>query len=338
MRLMSVPASYELNDLTLFTRDELLQPGPGEVLIRNHAVSLNYRDLLVVSGFSGWRPPPGRIPCSDAVGEVIATGRNVSRFSIGDRVMTSILPNWRDGQLTAAKREGGLGGPVRDGVLASMFLAEAESIVAVPDYLSDVEAATLPTAALTAWHAITRAHALRSDATILIGGTGGVSIFALQIALAAGARVLMTSGSDKKGAKVVSLGADAVVNYRENPDWSQQIVSLTNGRGVDLAVDIGGASTLNESIRSTMVGGTTSVVGLAGGLQASINLADVFQRNIRIDGIETGSVHMLEEMLEWFSLKKIKPLVHQVSQFEESRQAFHALQRGNHIGKICIQF
>ncbi|MGP2450731.1 zinc-dependent alcohol dehydrogenase family protein [Pantoea stewartii subsp. indologenes] len=338
MRLMSVPESYELNDLALFSREELLQPGPGQVLIRNHAVSLNYRDLLVVTGFSGWKPPPGRIPCSDAAGEVIATGRNVSRFRTGDRVMTSILPNWRDGQLTVAKREGGLGGPVRDGVLASVFLAEEESIVAVPDYLSDVEAATLPTAALTAWHAITRAQALRSDATVLIGGTGGVSIFALQIALAAGARVLMTSGSDKKGEKVVSLGADAAVNYLANPDWSQEILSITNGRGVDLAVDIGGASTLNESVRSTMVGGTTSIVGLAGGLHASINLAEVFQRNIRIDGIETGSVRMLEDMLEWFSLKKIRPLVHQVFKFEDSRQAFNTLKQGNHIGKICIQF
>lgn len=338
MRLIDIPESYELNDLIPANREDLPAPRHGQVLINNRAVSLNYRDLLVVTGYSRWRPPAGRIPCSDAVGEVIAVGKNVSRFKIGDRVMTSILPNWREGQLTAAKREGGLGGPAQDGVLASMLLADAESIVAVPDYLSDIEAATLPTAALTAWHAITRASALRSGATILIGGTGGVSIFALQIALAAGARVLMTSGSSEKCEKVIRLGADAAINYRQDPDWSQQIMSLTEGRGVDLAIDIGGASTLNESIRSTAVGGTTSIVGLAGGLQATINLAEIFQRNIQLDGIETGSVRMLEEMLDWFSIKKIKPLVSHTFQFEDSQQAFHALKQGNHIGKICIQF
>ncbi len=338
MRLIETPQSYKLHDLIPTNREDLPQPGHGQVLIRTRAVSLNYRDLLVVTGYTRWTPPAGRIPCSDAVGEVIAVGENVSRFRIGDRVMTAILPNWRDGQLTAAKREGGLGGPAKDGVLASMLLADAESIVAVPDYLSDIEASTLPTAALTAWHALTRANALRSNATILIGGTGGVSIFALQIARAAGARVLMTSGSDEKIEKVIKLGAHAVVNYRKDPDWSQQVVALTEGRGVDLAIDIGGASTLNESIRSTAIGGTTAIVGLAGGLEATINLAEIFQRNIRLDGIETGSVRMLEDMLDWFNSKKIKPVINHVFNFEESQQAFQALKHGNHIGKICITF
>ena len=338
MRLIETPQSFELYDLLPTNREDLPQPASGQVLIRTRAVSLNYRDLLVVTGYTRWRPPAGRIPCSDAVGDVIAVGKNVSRFRVGDRVMTSILPNWRDGQLTAAKREGGLGGPAQDGVLASQLLADAESIVLVPDYLNDIEASTLPTAALTAWHALTRANALRPDATVLIGGTGGVSIFALQIACAAGARVLMTSGSNEKIEKVIRLGADAVINYRENPDWSQQIVALTDGRGVDLAIDIGGASTLNESIRSTAIGGTTSIVGLAGGLEATINLAEVFQRNIQLDGIETGSVRMLEEMLDWFSSKNIKPVINQVFHFEESLQAFQALRHGNHIGKICIRF
>ncbi|MFT9073219.1 MAG: NAD(P)-dependent alcohol dehydrogenase [Gluconobacter potus] len=252
--------------------------------------------------------------------------------------MTTILPKWIDGPLTAEKRADGLGGPTADGVLAELRLLDAEGLVSVPLYLSDVQAATLPTAALTAWHAITRSGVLRPGATILVGGTGGVSLFALQVGLAAGARVIVTSSSNDKLDQMKTLGAYAGFNYRDDPAWPDQVVALTQGCGVDLAIDIGGASSLNESIRATAIGGAVAIVGLVGGLQATINLAEIFQRNLRLDGIETGSRAMLEAMLAWFERKEIVPLVDRVFSFDESAAALNYLQAGKHIGKVCIVY
>lgn len=338
MRQIEVPASYSLDDLIPVERPDPGEPRSGQVLVRMRAASLNFRDILVATGHDRWRPPHGRIPGSDGVGHVIAVGKGVTRFKAGDRVMTTILPNWISGPLTPEKRSGGLGGPAADGVLAELRLLDAEGLVRAPAHLGDEQAATLPTAALTAWHAITRAGALRSGATILVGGTGGVSLFALQIGVAAGARVLMTSGSAEKLARVAELGAFAGVNYRGRTDWADEVVGLTDGRGVDLAIDIGGASSLNESIRATAMGGAVAIVGLVGGLMATINLAEIFQRNLRIDGIETGSREMLETMVAWFEQEGIVPFVDRVFPFENSRAALKYLQEGKHMGKVCVAF
>ncbi len=338
MRQLEVPASYNLDDLVPVQRHDPGEPGSGQALVRMKAVSLNYRDLLVATGHDRWRPPSGRVLGSDGVGEIVAIGDGVTRFKVGDRVMTTILPNWISGPLTPEKRNGGLGGPAADGVLAELLLLDADGLVLAPHYLKDVEASALPTAALTAWHAITRGDGLRPEASILVGGTGGVSLFALQIAVAAGARVFVSSSSSEKLGKVKALGAFAGVDYRNNRDWADDIVALTHGRGVDLAIDIGGASSLNDSIRATAMNGTVAIVGLVGGLMATINLAEVFQRNLRLEGIETGSREMLEAMIAWFEMKKILPVIDQVFSFNDSNAAFKRLQDGHHFGKICITF
>lgn len=338
MRQIGVSSTFDLDDLVPVERGTPSAPAVGQVLVRMGAVALNYRDLLVATGYDRWRSPVGRVPGSDGVGTVVAIGPQVTRFKVGDRVMTTILPNWVAGPLTAEKRGGGLGGPGADGVLAELVLLDAEGIVRAPDYLSDVQAATLPVAALTAWHAITRAGALRPDAKILVEGTGGVSLFALQIAVAAGATVVATSSSEDKLQRMRALGASATVNYQTRNEWGQEVLELTGGAGVDLAIDIGGATTLNESIIATAMNGVVAIVGLMGGLAATINLAEVFQKNLRLEGIETGSRTLLEEMIAWFGQKRITPVVDRVFSFDDSRSAFRYLQEGRHMGKVCIAF
>jgi NADPH:quinone reductase-like Zn-dependent oxidoreductase len=338
MRQLGVSPTFDLDDLVPVERGTPGAPSVGRVLVRMGAVALNYRDLLVATGYDRWRPPVGRVLGSDGVGTVVEVGPQVTRFKVGDRVMTTILPNWVSGPLTAEKRIGGRGGPGADGVLAEFVLLDAEGVVRAPDYLSDVQAATLPVAALTAWHAITRAGALRPDAKILVEGTGGVSLFALQIAVAAGATVVATSSSADKLERMRSLGATVTVNYRTRNEWGQEVLELTGGAGVDLAIDIGGATTLNESIIATAMNGVVAIVGLMGGLAATLNLAEVFQKNLRLEGIETGSRTLLEEMIEWFAQKRITPMVDRVFSFDDSRSAFRYLQEGRHMGKVCIAF
>ena len=338
MRQLNIPASFNLEDLIPVEVGPLPSAAFGQVLVRMVAVSLNYRDVMVATGHDRWRPPVGRVPGSDGVGTVEQVGDGVTRFAVGDTVLTTILPNWVSGPLTDEKRQGGLGGPGKDGVLSELVLLDAEGLVLAPDYLEPIQAATLPTAGLTAWHALTRADVLRPTATILTEGTGGVSLFALQLAVAAGATVIATSSTSEKLAKLQTLGATASVNYREEPDWAEAVLKLTDGRGVDLAIDIGGASSLNDSIRATAMNGTVSVVGLVGGLDATINLAEIFQKNLRLDGIETGSRSMLEAMIAWIEQKRIYPVVDRVFSFEQSSAAFLHLQSGKHMGKVCIAF
>jgi NADPH:quinone reductase-like Zn-dependent oxidoreductase len=336
MKVIEVPASFDLRDLRPVERPELPDPGPGQVLIRMNAVSLNFRDLLVAQGHDRWLPPTGRIPVSDGVGVVLAVGSGANGISVGQRVITTILPKWISGPLTVQKREGGLGGPAADGVLAERILLDATAVVPAPDYLTDVEAATLPCAALTAWHALTRAGSLRPDSTVLVEGTGGVSLFALQIAASAGAKVIATSSTEAKLDRLRELGAAATVNYLQRPRWGVEVVDLTDGQGVDHAIDIGGATTLEQSISSVCMEGVVSVVGLVGGLRTEINLAEIFQKNLRLDGIETGSRSMLEDLVRWFDLKRLHPIIDRTFPFQDSNAAFLHLKAGGHIGKVCV--
>ena len=266
------------------------------------------------------------------------SGRRRTDLRVGDRVITTILPNWVSGPLNAEKRSGALGGPAADGVFADLVLLSAAGLALAPRYLDDVQAATLPVAALTAWHALTRAGVLRPGAVVLVEGTGGVSTFALQIAAAAGAKVIATSSSESKLKRLRELGAEATVSYRDRPDWGRQVLELTGGRGVDLAIDIGGASTLQQSITAAAAaaGATVSIVGLVGGLTAQIDLAEVFQKNLRLDGIETGSRTMLEEMIAWFEARNLIPVIDSCYSFNEGKRAFIHLRDGGHIGKICL--
>lgn len=338
MKAARIPPSYDLNELALVDAPEPAPPGPGEILLRMSAVALNYRDLLVARGRDRWRPPAGRIPVSDGVGVVAAVGQGVGRVRPGQRVMTTILPRWISGPLTADKREGGLGGPGCDGVLAEQVLLDAEAVVPVPDYLSDVEAATLPCAGLTAWHALTRAGSLRPGSSVLVQGTGGVALFALQLAVAAGAKVIATSSTEGKLEKLRELGAVATVNYRENRAWDAEVLRLTNGQGVDHVVDIGGADSLMRSMSAVGFEGIVSIVGLVGGMRAEIDIGVAFQKNLRLDGVETGSRAMLEDMLCFMQEHGIHPVIDTVFPLDAAREAFLRIENAAHVGKVCISF
>lgn len=308
---------------------------PGTVLLRIAAVALNYRDLLVVRGTGRWRPPAGRIPCSDACGTVQAVGAGVNDLSVGDRVVSTILPRWLRGPLTADKLASSLGGSAADGVLAEYVLLPAASVVRVDRHLSPAEFATLPCAALTAWHALARGGSMSAGKSVLLQGTGGVSLFALQFAVAAGAQVTITSSSDAKLERALALGAAAGVNYRTSSDWVDEAKALSP-HGYDQVIDVGGASTLNDSIELAAYEGTVSVVGLIGGLQATLDITPVFAKNLRIDGIEVGSRAMLVEMIEWCARRNIRPVIDRVFPAAEATNAFRYLSSGSHFGKIVI--
>lgn len=337
MLQLRIPASFDLNDLIPRECDDPRPPSRGQVLVRMAAVSLNFRDLMVATGHDRWRPPPGRVPGSDGVGTVVQVGDGVNRFAVGDLVLTTILPKWISGPLAREHFQAGLGGAMADGILSELVVLDADGLVLAPYYLDPVHAATLPTAGIAAWHALTRANALHPGVTVLTEGTGGVSLFALQLAVAAGARVIATSSTSAKLEKLRQLGASAVVNYQQ-PDWADAVLALTEEKGVDLAIDIGGASSLRESIRATALGGVVSVVGMVGGAEAKINVAEIFQKNLRLDGIETGSRTMLEEMIAWIEQKHIYPVVGRTFAFDRASDAFKHLQSGTHFGKVCISF
>jgi NADPH:quinone reductase-like Zn-dependent oxidoreductase len=287
-------------------------------------------------GQGAWLAPSGRLVASDAAGEVAAVGPDVERVRVADRILSTILPRWIDGPLTASKLVGSLGGASADGVLAEWVMLDAESVVKVPSYLSDVEAATLPCAALTARHALTKAESLNSSSTLLTQVTGAVSLFAFQFAKAAGARVFATSSSDEKLSRLTNLGAANTLNYRTTPDWDSTVRHLTQGDGVDHTIDIGGAATLQRSIAAVRFEGTLSIVGLTTGLNAQVDLYPIFVKNLRIHGVETGSRTMLESMMRWMAEKAIRPVIDSVFPLEEVKAAYGHLASGQHFGKVCI--
>jgi NADPH:quinone reductase-like Zn-dependent oxidoreductase len=337
MRVIEVREPYGCDALRLTERAEPGQPGAGQVLIRVRAVALNYRDLLVARGFDRWRPPPGRVLASDAVATVEAIGSGVRRVEVGQRVVLAFLPQWIDGPLTSNKLAGSRGGAAVDGVLRELLVVDAESLVAVPEYLTDVEAATLPCAALTAWHAVSRAGTLDPKRTLLVQGTGGVSLFALQFAKAAGASIIVTSKSDEKLELAIKLGASHGINYRRHPDWDSVVRDLTDGLGIDHVLDIGGADTINRSISAVRYEGVVSIIGLIGGLEATLDIAPIFLKNIRIDGVETGSRAMLESMNTFIAQHRIRPVIDRVFDMTDAPAAFRYLDAGAHVGKVCIR-
>jgi NADPH:quinone reductase-like Zn-dependent oxidoreductase len=311
------------------------EPGVGEVLVAVRAVSLNFRDLLVIKGQYNPRLPMPRIPCSDAVGEVSKVGPGVTRVQVGDRVAGTFLQQWLAGPITQAYLGSDLGAS-REGVLAELVVLPEEGVVAVPSHLSDEEAATLPCAALTAWHALFAETAIRPGDTVLLQGTGGVSLFALQFARLAGAGVLITSSSEEKLARAGEMGAEAGINYKTTPDWGDRARDLTGKQGVDLVVEVGGAGTLPQSIRAVRPGGTISLIGvLAGG--GEFNPIPLLMKSIRLQGIFVGSRAMFEDMNRAISLHHMRPVVDRVFAFAEVRQALEHMEQGKHFGKIVIR-
>jgi NADPH:quinone reductase-like Zn-dependent oxidoreductase len=309
------------------------QPGPGEVLVRVHAISLNYRDLLMVKGLYNPKLKLPRIPCSDGAGEVAAVGEGVTRWKTGDRVAGIFMQNWLDGPLTPAKSKGALGGDI-DGMLAEYVVLRDTGLVRLPEHLSFAEGATLPCAAVTAWNALA-AGRLKSGATVLILGTGGVSIFALQLARMMGVRVLGVSGSDKKLERARALGLDAGLNYRETPAWDRWALERTGGEGVDLVIEVGGVGTLPRSLGAIRMGGVIAQIGVLAGAAEPLPLALILHKQARIQGIYVGSRKDFEEMNKAITLTGIRPVA-ELFPWSQAREVMARMEKAAHFGKLVL--
>lgn len=312
-------------------------PNPYEVLIKTHAASINYRDLMYARGdYINLKDAP-LVPLGDGAGEVIAVGARVTRFKPGDRVTHSYFPDWIDGAPDARKTAASFGTHI-NGALAEAFVAPEEALVRIPDYLSYVEAATLSCTGTTAWNTLFVDGALKPGATVLLPGTGGLSILTLQLAKAAGLRVIITSSSDEKLERARALGADATINYRAKPEWQDEALRLTDGRGVDLALDIGGPGTLRRSLAATGMGGTVSVIGRIGGAgEHAVDPIDLIRGLRRLSGIFVGSRAMLDDLMRFLSATRIHPIIDREFAFADAPKAYEYLQSGRHFGKVVIR-
>ncbi|HYF36545.1 MAG TPA: NAD(P)-dependent alcohol dehydrogenase [Prosthecobacter sp.] len=310
--------------------------GHGEVRVRIRAASLNYRDYMNVTGAKGVTGPIPRIPCSDGAGEVIGVGEGVRDWKTGDRVVAPFMPTWLDGGFTHFHLVNALGGAV-DGLLCEQACLPGASLLRIPEHLSFEEAATLPCAAVTAWQALVVRGALRPGETVLVLGTGGVSVFALQFAKLAGARVLAITSSDAKAARLLELGADAVHNYKTDPEWDNWVLAQTAGVGVDKVVEIGGPGTLNRSIKATRFGGHIALIGVLTGTQGDVQTVNILRKAIRMDGIYVGSRAMFAEMLAAVTQAGLRPIIDSTFDFAAAAEAFRRLESGSHFGKIVIR-
>ncbi|HTO61430.1 MAG TPA: NAD(P)-dependent alcohol dehydrogenase [Bradyrhizobium sp.] len=311
------------------------QVGAGEVLVRLKAATLNYRDLLTVKGGYGSRQKFPLVPVSDGAGVVEQVGGGVKQFVAGDRVIGSFFESWLGGEPSEAKMHAALGGAV-DGVLAEYRVFPAHALVKTPPHLSDVEAASLPCAGVTAWSAVVKLGGIRPGQSVLTQGSGGVSLFALQFAKMSGARVIATSSSDAKIERLKSLGADVTINYKTTPDWGKKARELT-GHGVDLVVEVGGVGTLNESIRATRIGGTIAFIGvLAGPPAGNSRLPLMVMQQQRLQGVTVGSVDDLQAMCNAIAAHEMKPVIDRIFAFDQVKDAFAHMASGAHFGKVAI--
>ncbi len=310
-------------------------PGDNEVLVKMKACSLNYRDLLITMGGYVRNDVRPIVPLSDGAGEVIQVGKNVTQFQPGDRVIGNFFQHWENGNIDDAGLNSALGGSI-NGVLSEYFILNEDCTVKIPEHLSFEEASTLPCAATTAWHALVEVGNIKAGDTILLLGTGGVSIFGLQIAKAKGAKVIITSSSDEKLKRAADMGADHTINYKDTPDWEEQVLSLTNGQGVDNVLEVGGAGTFEKSVASAKVNGTVSVIGILTGLEnPTISLMTIFNL-LRIQGIYVGSTAMLTDLCDFMAEHKINPVIDKAFDFSESMDAYNHMASAKHFGKIVI--
>jgi NADPH:quinone reductase-like Zn-dependent oxidoreductase len=306
-----------------------------QVLVKVKACSLNYRDLAIALGKYRMPTRPNVVPLSDGAGEVVEVGRDVARVKAGDRVAGCFFQRWQGGAPAADTHTSALGGGI-DGMLADYALLEEDGVVKLPAHLSFEEGATLPCAALTAWHALMEHARIMPGQTVLVQGTGGVSIFALQLARLAGAEVIATSSSDGKLARAKALGAAHGVNYKTTPEWDKAAVELTGGLGVDHVVEVGGAGTLPHSLRAIRVGGKITLIGVLAGA-GEINPTLIFSRRANVQGISVGSTQMFEAMNRAIAVGKLKPVIDKVFAFDEAPAAYRHLQSAQHFGKIVIR-
>ena len=330
MRAMVLDGGAGLENLKLAQRPSP-EPGPGEVVVRLSAASINYRDLATVTMMAPSRP---LIPLSDGAGVVEAVGDGVTRVRAGDLVMPSFFPHWIAGRPTP-QRLAALGGAL-DGVACEAIAITAEGVTRAPTGWDAAESATLPCAAVTARRGLIVEGKLTPGETVLVQGTGGVSIFALQFAKLAGARVIVTSSSDEKLERAKAMGADATINYRQTPDWATAARELTGGRGVDHVVEVGGADTFQQSIRACALGGSIAVIGVLSGFVKDLNVAAMFGGNLHINGITVGSREHVEQMVSAIEIAKLKPVIDRRFPLEQLPQALALMQAGGHFGKVVI--
>jgi NADPH:quinone reductase-like Zn-dependent oxidoreductase len=310
--------------------------GPHDVRVAIHAVSLNYRDLMFARGEYIVSSKEPRIAACDGAGEVIEVGSKVQRFRKGDRVATIYFPKWIDGEATPHNTEGTLGAE-DDGVLAEQLVINEEGLVTIPAHLDFVAAATLPCAATTAWNSLFVEGKLKAGGSVLLQGTGGVSIHALQLARAAGVQTIITSSSDAKLEKARKLGADATINYRTNPEWQEEVLRITGGRGVDVVLEIGGRDTLQRSLAAARMGGSVAVIGGLSGWSSETEFMPLVGGAKRLVGIFVGSRKMFEDLNRVVSAAKIHPVVDRTFNFDQAREAYEYLASGTHFGKVTIK-
>ena len=336
MRAFEISGGFGLDHLVMADRP-LPQPGPGQVRVRITAATLNYRDLLVVEGRYNPKLRLPLVPLSDGAGVIDAVGEGVTRFRPGDRVVGVFFQGWLEGEPSAEKLATGLGAGL-DGVLCEYRVFDEAGLLPVPEYLSDAEAAALPCAGVTAWSAIVTLGRVRPGDVVVVQGTGGVALFALQFAKLVGATVILTSSDDAKLACGKALGADHLINYRTEPEWSRPVKALTGGRGADLIVEIGGAGTLGQSIRAVRVGGTIAMIGVVAGAAASdVPLPLVVMRQVRMQGVTLGSRADFEAMLRACTAARLRPVLDERRfAFEQAPAAFARMAAGEHFGKIVV--
>jgi NADPH:quinone reductase-like Zn-dependent oxidoreductase len=311
-------------------------PGPGQVRVRIRAVSLNFRDVLMVEGKYNPRQKLPLVPCSDGAGVIDAVGAGVTRFAVGDRVMPNFAQGWLAGRETREKMKTTLGGPL-DGTLRELGVFSEEGLVAIPEHLTDEEAATLPCAAVTAWNALAGKGSVRAGDTVVTLGTGGVSIFVLQLARLFGARVIVTSSSNDKLARAKELGAWHGINYLERPEWADGVLEVTGGVGADHVVELGGAGTLGQSLKAVRPGGEISIIGVLAGAVTELNLTSVLMRGLRLQGVLVGSREHFEDMNRALAHHRLRPVLDRTFDFADAPAAFRHLATGRHFGKVVVR-
>ncbi len=335
MQAYQIKAGQQIAGLELVQRD-ISAIGEREVQIRVHAVSLNYRDLMVADGKYLMTDKAPVISCSDGAGEVIATGSQVTRFRVGDRVAASFFPNWTHGAQSLQNTASALGADA-DGMLAEEVVLHEDALVSIPSHLSYIEAATIPCAGVTAWNALFVEAKLRPGDSVLLLGTGGVSIWALQLAKAAGLRVIITSSSDKKLQLAKDIGADETINYKSTPEWQEKVLQLTNGEGVNLVLEVGGQGTLARSTSSVCMGGTVAIIGGVSGFGGELQPFALIRGAKRLSGIFVGSRSMFEDLNKFLCVTKIHLIVDRVFPFQQAREAYTYLKNAVHFGKVVIE-
>ncbi|MDF1721660.1 MAG: NAD(P)-dependent alcohol dehydrogenase [Minwuia sp.] len=309
-------------------------PGPGQVRVRMNANSINYRDLTTIEDPISRKLPFPTVPNSDGAGVVTAAGAGVS-LREGDRVTSCFFEDWTAGEISAAAMASALGG-ARQGVLAEEVILPERGVIATPDHLTDAEAATLPCAALTAWHALTLPRPITAGETVLLLGTGGVSVFAQQFCTMMGARTIVTSSSDAKLAKMVELGANRTINYRTNPDWDAAVLDLTGGVGVDRVVEVGGPGTFDRSVNAVRVGGIIGLIGILTGIAGQASPTAIMRKSLTIRGIYVGPRAMFADMNRAITAHGLRPVIDQSFAFDDAKDAYHTMRGAGHFGKLVI--